>query len=283
MIDRNATQRGRKPPMIPAMVLLAMLFPPVHALRSASAGDLGLQLVGDQVDRVTFVGAYRRWDRDGNPRRQVDPNAKIDRPQVDAVAKSQGGGKWVFRDLPAGRYDLVVLRDDRTRIEGWHYPPVVDFDPFFPPEVTLEDETVEAWIRNDIEQSRHYENIVKPLYLGGDDQVVRALVMLLRDQPTSYEGTMPGAATLRFEVWQYDNQYGGWSKNKQTRVLHRVIMPRSELRKWTWLWHPGLGNIEVGLGPLALEVLLEPENWRDFNDPAPVDEIVDPLKGLRPD
>lgn len=265
-----------------SFLLMAILVPLLFSPPIAGAGDLGIQLVGDQVDRVTFVGAYRRWDQDGNPRRQVNPRAEIQRPEVDAVAKDQGGGKWVFRDLPVGRYDLVVLRDDRTRIEGWHYPPVVDFDPFFPPEATLQDETVEAWIRKDIRQSRHYENKVEPLYLGGNDKTVRALVMLIRDKPTSYEGAMPGAATLRFEVWEYNNRYGGWAKNKQTRVLHRVMLPRSELRKWTWLWHPGLGNIEVGLSPLALEVLLEPRNWRNYNDPAPVDEIVDPLKGLRP-
>jgi hypothetical protein len=89
--------------------------------------------------------------------------------------------------------------------------------------------------------------------MGGDEKTVRVLVMLIRDKPTSYEGIMPGAATMRFEVWQYDWRYGGWVKNKRTKVLHRVILTRGELRQWTWLWDPKLGGIKVGKTPLTVQ------------------------------
>ena len=75
--------------------------------------------------------------------------------------------------------------------------------------------------------------------------------MLIRDKLTSYEGDFPGAATMRFEIWQYSWNYGGWVKEKRTRVMHRVIMHRDELRKWTWLWDPKLGAIEVGKSPMT--------------------------------
>ena len=89
--------------------------------------------------------------------------------------------------------------------------------------------------------------------MGGDDKIARILVMLIRDKPTSYESEMPGAATMRFEIWQYAWKYGGWVKDRRTQVLHRVILPRGELREWTWVWDPQLGGIEVKDSPVAVE------------------------------
>jgi hypothetical protein len=94
-------------------------------------------------------------------------------------------------------------------------------------------------------------------------------MMLLRDLPTSFEREMPGAATLRFEIWQYDGKYGAWTKQRRTRVLHRVIMPRDELRQWTWLWDLKLGGIELGSSPKTVK----------YDLPSPSDQA---LKGLRP-
>ena len=105
----------------------------------------------------------------------------------------------------------------------------------------------------DIKKSPHYENRVEPLYLAGDKKAIRVLVMLLRDKPTSYEGDFPGAATIRHEIWQYSWNYGGWQKEKRTKVMDRLILNRDELRKWTWLWDAKLGGIEVGDKPLAIE------------------------------
>ena len=78
-------------------------------------------------------------------------------------------------------------------------------------------------------------------------------MMLIRDQQTSYEADSPGAATMRFEIWQYDYQYGGWTKNRRTRVMHRVLLHRDDLRKWTWLWEPKLGAIEVKSSDVTID------------------------------
>ncbi len=204
---------------------------------------------------VRMIGAFHRWDIDGNPTKPVNPKAKIESPEVDAVAVDQGDGKWVFEDLKPGRYDLVIMGTGRGRIEGWHYPPVLEFDPFFPPTATTETD-VREFITDDIGKARHYENKVVPLYMGGDKKAVRVLVMLIRDKTTSYEGHMPGAATIRHEVWQYDWQYGGWAKNKRTRVFDRSILPRDELRRWTWLWDARLGGIEMKDAPVTIEYKL---------------------------
>jgi len=198
---------------------------------------------------VTLVGAFNRWDQDGNARKLVNPKAKIDVPEVDATAVNTGDNQWVFQNLSPGKYDLVIMAAGRVRIEGWHYPPVLEFDPFFPPTATCPDDTRE-FIADDIKKSRHYENKVVPLEMGGDKKVVRVLVMLIRDLPTSY---IKGAGTMRFEIWQYTWNYGGWVKKKRTRVMHRVLLQVSELRQWSWLWEPKLGGIEVKKSPITIK------------------------------
>ncbi len=75
----------------------------------------------------------------------------------------------------------------------------------------------------------------------------------MRDKPTSYEGDFPGAATIRHEIWQYSWNYGGWQKEKRTKVMDRIILHRDELRKWTWLWDPKLGGIDVRDKPITIE------------------------------
>jgi hypothetical protein len=210
------------------------------------AVQLTVELDGGQG--VKLVGALRRWDRDGNPIRPVDPKARIDAPTVDYRATHSGESRWVFEDLPPGTYDLLILVQDRVRIEGWYYAPVLEFDPVFPPDATVANDVRER-ITDDIGKSRHYENKVVPLYMGGNDKAVRVLVMLVRDKPTSYT---PGVGTIRHEIWQYTWRYGGWQKEKRTRVLDRILLPVDELRRWTWLWEPKLGGIEVGSKPITI-------------------------------
>jgi hypothetical protein len=207
-----------------------------------SAAELSLELTNAQ--NVTFVGAIQRWDKDGNHRNLPDQKAKIDAPAVDATAEKTSGDIWTFKNLAAGKYDLLIMAKDRVRIEGFQYPPVKEFDPFFPTDSEVDEETRD-FIVDDIKKSPHYENKVEPLYLGGDKKAVRVLVMLIRDKPTSYEGESPGAATMRHEIWQYSWNYGAWQKEKRTKVMDRILMPRDQLRKWTWLWDPKLGGINV--------------------------------------
>jgi hypothetical protein len=228
-----------------AAVFLTCLFP-----AGATAGRLTVNL--GKARGVTFVGAIQRWDEDGNHRRVPDPKAKIDAPAVDAKAVDAGSGRWVFRKLPPGKYDVLILAQQRRRIEGFQYVPLKEFDPFFPPNAAVDAEA-RRFIIADIKKSPHYENKVEPLFLGGDKKAVRVLVMLVRDKPTSYEGDFPGAATIRHEIWQYSRNYGGWQKEKRTKVMDRVILHRDEVRKWTWLWDPKLGGIDVGDKPIAIE------------------------------
>ena len=236
--------------MAMASVLLALGWPSGPA---AWAAKLSVEIPNGQ--QVTLVGAFQRWDEDGNARKKVNPKQKIESPEVDATATKGDDNQWVFKDLPPGKYDLVILAGPRVRIEGFTFPPVREFDPFFPGTATTDDETRE-FVIDDIRKSPHYENRVTPLYVGGNKEAVRVLVTLIRDKPTSYEGDFPAAATIRHEVWQYNWQYGGWAKERRTRVLDRAILHRDELRKWTWLWDPKLGGIDVARSPLKITCTL---------------------------
>lgn len=225
----------------------------LHVVLPFAATSLASDLTVDlgQSKGVSLVGAINRWDADGNQRRPVDPKARIEAPAVDARAV-QEGNRFVFHDLPAGRYDLVVLADGQVRIEGFHYPPVLEFDEVLPPDSAVPPDTRE-WVANDIARSKHYENKVRPLFFAGDEKQVRVLVQLLRDKPTSFDAEFGArVATLRHEVWQYTNRYGGWVKEKKTKVLDRIIMAKDSLRRWTWVWEPALGGIELGDKPVNL-------------------------------
>jgi hypothetical protein len=235
--------------------LIAAVFTFWTTAVTAATGELTIEL--DDGGRANMVGVVRRWDADGNHRFPPDQNARIDQPRLDAKAERLAEGRWKFAALSPGKYDLVILAEGRLRVEGFDYPPLKEFDPFFPPDAKVGADARKL-ILDIIANSRHHENRVEPLYLGGDEkgQAIRALVMLIRDQPTSYEADSPGAATIRHEIWQFTWQYGGWQKDKRTKVLDRVLIHRDELRKWTWLWDPALGAIEMEGRPKTLRYSL---------------------------
>jgi hypothetical protein len=174
-----------------AFVVFSLLVSPL------CAADLTVELTGGED--VTFLGAIARFDADGNLRKLPDAKAKIDSPAVDAVAERSSTGTWTFKNLPADKYDFVLLLKGGIRIEGFQFAPVKEFDPFLSPDAKPDDDA-RQFIVADIEKSQHYENKVESLYLSGDKKTVRILVQLLRDKPTSYEADSPGAATLRHEI-----------------------------------------------------------------------------------
>jgi len=217
----------------------------IGSLNRGLAGELVVSL--GKSEGVTSVGAIQRWDDDGKPRAAVDPNAKIDKPRVDARAERSDGGRWIFHDLAEGTYDLVILTSGRVRVEGFRYPPITEFDSFLPSDAKSPDDETRETIIRDIAKARHYENKVSPLYLVGNDKQVRILMQLIRDQPTSFDSDFGApVATVRHEIWQYTNNYGGWVKDRKTDVLDRVLLPKAEFHRWTWVWEPKLGGIRVG-------------------------------------
>jgi hypothetical protein len=229
------------------LMVLSCLFLTLPLCSVTIAAD-SLRVELKNGSKVTFVGAIGRWDADGNARHPVNPKAKFGQPEVDGVGKPDAGasGRWLISDLKPGRYDLVILVGERIRIDGFDFPPVLEFDPFVRIDQRPQGEDIKV-VSEDIAKSPHFENKVQPLYFAGTGQHVRVLVQLLRDEATSYDGEFgQQVAVLRHEVWQYTNRYGTWSKEKRTRVFDRTLAPKSELRQWTWIWEPSIGGLEVG-------------------------------------
>lgn len=217
---------------------------------AACAAPLAIRI--ESPRRIVAVGVIARWNDDGSPRRAPDPRARIDRPPFDATARPADGDLWVFDQLQAGRYDVVILAEDRVRIEGFEFPPLEEFDEFWTVGKQPADAAVER-VRELIAQSRHFENRVTPLFFAGDRNRIRVLVQLIRDERTSFDAQYgQPVGTIRHEIWQFRWQYGDWAKDRRTRVLDRVLMPRRELHQWTWLWDPRLGGLQVGQQPVEL-------------------------------
>lgn len=227
-----------------------------NALR---AGDLELRIVAAQEFAV--VGAIQRWDEDGNPLEPVDPRAKPESPALSAQAQSVSAGVWRFVDLPPGRYDLILIAPkSRVRVEGFAYPPVLDFDEFWLGDANVDADAREA-VAEILGAEKHYENRVEPLFWAGDAEHVRVFVQLLRDAGTTFDAEFgQPVATLRHEVWQYTYQFGGWMKEKRTRLFDRTLLPVSELRHWTWVWAAELGGVELRDADLQIEYHV-PDEW----------------------
>ncbi|NOX54426.1 MAG: hypothetical protein GXP27_08280 [Planctomycetes bacterium] len=207
------------------------------------AADLTIRV--EPESRVAWIGIVRRFNDDGSLARPVDPKAKFEAPYCDRTARRATAS---FDRLPPGIYDAIVFLKDGTRIEGYHWPIFNEFedpeDPVFqsPPP----DEVAEI-VREKILGKRYYENKVTPLDMAGDEERVRVLMQLLRDRKTSYDGQYGApVATLRYEIWQFTNYYGGWLRDKKSKVLHRILDAKERLRKKTWVWDRKLGGFAVG-------------------------------------
>ena len=231
-------------------ILLAVLFG--RNPLPVEAGELIVDL--GKSPGITMVGAIRRWDEDGAARFPVDPSAKIENPRVDALAQPGSEGHWLFANLADGTYDLVIRATDRIRVEGFRYPPLRDFDAFLSSDTKPPDDETRDEIAREIAAARHYENSVSPLYwaVNGEKQI-RVLVQLVRDRPTSFDADFGApVATVRHEIWQYTRSYGSWTKDRRTEVLDRILLPREEFHRWTWIWEPRLGGIEVSRKPMTI-------------------------------
>jgi len=236
--DREAVSH-RMPSPFRVMLAWAVLFFRAPWL---SAGELSVTI--EPADRVASVGVVRRFDGDGTLLRPVDPKAQFEAPHRDAVAERVPA---TFSDLKMGTYDLIIFLKDGARLEGFHIPVFDELeeaggDSFSRPPA----EEGQTEIRKLIKAGRYYENKVTPLFLRGDDEHVRVMMQLLRDEPTSFDAEFGApVATVRYELWQFTNRFGSWTRDRKSKLLHRVLEAKDRLRKRRWLWTSELGGIRI--------------------------------------
>jgi len=223
-------------------------------LSASQAGELTISVAPDS--RVASIGVVRRFDENGTLARPVNPKAKFEAPYYDQVISR---GSAHFQNLLPGTYDAIVFLKDGTRLEGYHWPIFNEFDdPDDPAFATPPPDEVVQFLKDKIAGTRYYENKVTPLVFAGDEKHVRVLMQLLRDRKTSYDKKFGApVATLRYEVWQFTNQYGGWVRDKHSKVLHRLLDSVANMRTKTWLWDRKLGGWKVTPDRAAMTVSYE--------------------------
>lgn len=233
-----------------------------------AGGELVITI--ESKDRpVDSIGVVKRFNADGTPAREVDPKAQFGSPFRDAVARMNPAH---FRDLKPGVYDAIVFLRDGTRLEGFHWPVFNEFDdPHDPVFNHAPPEEVDKLLRQRIAATRYYENKVTPLVLAGGDKQVRVLMQLLRDDKTSFDAQFGApVATLRYEIWQFTNNFGGWTRDRHSKVLHRILDAKANVRKQTWLWDHKLGGLKITRSKDTLTLTYR------------IPEDLKPLKGLHP-
>ncbi|MBS0266866.1 MAG: hypothetical protein JSS02_33375 [Planctomycetes bacterium] len=226
------------------------------------AGELTVSI--EPAERVASIGVVRRFGEDGQLLRPVDPKATFAAPYRDAKSESAPA---TFRDLPAGTYDVIVFLKDGTRLEGFHMPVFDELDETGPEAFSQpSSEEVQTEIRRLIKAGRYYENQVTPLFIRGNDEHARVLVQLVRDEPTSLDAEFGApVASVRYELWQFTNRFGTWSRDRKSKILHRVLEAKAQLHKRRWLWTNTLGGIRLTADRLVQRVTFQiPERWTDL-------------------
>ena len=234
--------------------------------------------------QLAFIGAL---DHKG----KINPKAKMDKPETPFVGTIEENGAFRIERLPYGTYDLVLLTKDARRFEGFHLELSRKFeevanvadqyeDEDEDPDALDEDEEdmeapegeskkgakkkgkpgispeMEKLIRKQISKMRTYENKKRAIAMIGNKKRATVLMMLLRDKATTYDGDFGApVATLRWEIWTWTNWYGGWTKDRDPKLLHRVIMDSRKLRTRAWIWDRALGGVRVKEGEATAPIL----------------------------
>ena len=232
------------------------------------AGELTISI--EPAERVASIGVVRRFGEDGKLLRAVDPKATFTAPHRDAKSESVPA---TFRELPEGTYDVIVFLKDGTRLEGFHMPVFDELD-----ETGTESfsqppsEEVQTEIRRLIKVGRYYENKVTPLFIRGNDERTRVLVQLVRDEPTSLDADFGApVATVRYELWQFTNRFGSWSRDRKSKILHRVLEAKDKFKQRRWLWTSDLGGQRI-----THDAPRQKLTWR-------IPERLNTLTGLNPE
>ena len=227
-------------PFFPCRVLVLLL--PACLPRPAAAGTLTVDL--GKSEGVTFVGRGPALGPPGQSAPARRSQGEDRRPDGRCGSQERRSRPLGVRRLPPGKYDLVILAGPRLRIEGWQYAPVKEFDPFFPPTATTDDETRD-FITDDIAKSPHYENKLVAACHGrrqeggpraGDVDTRQADQLRERQPRGGHHAARDMAVFLELRRLAEGAAHPRAGPH---------FAPRDELRKWTWLWDPKLGGIEV--------------------------------------
>ncbi|MHC4250973.1 MAG: hypothetical protein ACYS9X_17770, partial [Planctomycetota bacterium] len=96
---------------------------------------------------------------------------------------------------------------------------------------------------------RTFENQKHVLAIDGAGARAKALVKLVRTNPTSYDGEYgERVAIFRWEVWNFRKRTGSWVRERKSKVLRRFLVPKRKMDEVRWDFRPDLGGVDVEAG-----------------------------------
>jgi hypothetical protein len=195
--------------------------------------------------------------------------AAVDRPWANVLKTSEENPKDKFlyegtydektksftikNLLPTRSYDLIIWTEnaakEKTRWEGV----TMDYHrEILPADVAADDD--KKWLENFVKETPAFFDTCRILHLAADHKHATALVELKRTR--DFHAQKNGEIIYRVELWYFENQFGGWAKDKNTeKVLARVRTPKLP-KNWQFL--PALGNLSPSEKPLAITLPEKP-------------------------
>ena len=96
---------------------------------------------------------------------------------------------------------------------------------------------------------RTFENEKQVLAVDGAGARAKALVKLVRTNPTSYDGQYgERVAIFRWEVWNFRKRTGSWVRERKSLVLRRFMVAKRKMDELRWDFRPALGGVDVESG-----------------------------------
>ena len=182
----------------------------------------------------------------------IDRNIKApmiakEMPVKELPGRLLAGGTRFEVDVPPGTYDLHFELEDgikqNLKIDGADMRVTAAEDA-----LALRPRDREA-ITKRVLTMRTFENEKHVLAIEGAGDHAKALVKLVRTNPTSYDGQFgERVAVFRWEVWSFRKRTGSWVRERKSKVLRRFLVAKRKMAELRWRFIPALGGIDVAPG-----------------------------------
>lgn len=233
---------------------------PACAVAIVAAGTLAPHAMS--ADRASTVG---RIEGEIEPVGSVVKVSAVDRDvKQEAVGKEvkvreiegrilRGGAGYVIEATP-GTYDLHVEVKGSPRLgDAPSDGRIIEGADLRGPERSEKPEPLKTRDRDRItdvaKKMRTWSDEKHVLAIEGAAGRAKALVKLVRTEPTSYDGEFgEPIAVVRWEIWNFRKYTGSWRREPKAKVLRRFLFPKRKLAELRWEFDPALGGVDIRPG-----------------------------------
>jgi hypothetical protein len=228
-----------------AIVAAGTLAP--HAMSADRASTVGR--IEGEIEPVGSVVKVSAVDRDVK-QEAVGKEVKV-REIVGRILR--GGAGYVIEATP-GTYDLHVELKGSPRLgDAPSDGRIIEGADLRGPERSEKPEPLKTRDRDRItdvaKKMRTWSDEKHVLAIEGAAGRAKALVKLVRTEPTSYDGEFgEPIAVVRWEIWNFRKYTGSWRREPKAKVLRRFLFPKRKLAELRWEFDPALGGVDIRPG-----------------------------------